>query len=250
MFSIKNKRVLIVGASRGIGYQISARLKKDNAKVIGIARSDISPDFKYIKVDISNANEINNFKSYIKKNNIYFDGIVINSAISQPPKEVEEKEDFKDDQKFSQLPNKFEFINNINLISVYKLLFIISPFIAKNASIVCISSIGSILGFPSNPAYQTSKAGLNSLVRSMAVDLSKYGIRVNHLNLGYINAPMSADSYKDKYMNKARSDRTILKRWGTIDEVIGPVIFLLSDASSYITGSGINVDGGWLVKGL
>ena len=87
-------------------------------------------------------------------------------------------------------------------------------------------------------------------MRALAVDLSRDRIRVNHLNLGYINAPMSKDSYNDEKMNKERSERTILNRWGSIEDVIGPVIFLLSNESSYITGTGINVDGGWLSKGL
>ena len=61
---------------------------------------------------------------------------------------------------------------------------------------------------------------------------------------------MSEKSYQNISMRDERTKRTILGRWGDIEEVIGPVIFLLSKESSYITGSGINVDGGWLSKGL
>lgn len=250
MFSVKNKRVLVVGASRGIGLQISIKLKEGEADVLGIARSSLCADFNYLKVDISKKNDITDFKNYIEQNNLFFDGIVVNSAISESPKVSFDKENIANKQKFTQSPSKFELINNINLISIYELLYTVSPYIAKEASIIFISSIGSKLGFPGNPAYQTSKAGINALVRALAVDLSKYGIRVNHLNLGYINAPMSQESYNNEKMNKERSERTILKRWGSIQDVIGPVIFLLSNESSYITGTGINVDGGWLSKGL
>ncbi|ABB50410.1 2-deoxy-D-gluconate 3-dehydrogenase [Prochlorococcus marinus str. MIT 9312] len=250
MFSVKNKRVLVVGASRGIGLEISIKLKEGKADILGIARSDINADFNYLRVDISNNKDILYLNKYIEQNNLFFDGIVVNSAISQSPKTFDNKENTSNKQKFTQNPRKFELINNINLISVYELLYTVSPYISKDASIIFISSIGSELGFPGNPGYQTSKAGINALVRALAVDLSRDRIRVNHLNLGYINAPMSKDSYNDKKMNKERSERTILKRWGSIEDVIGPVIFLLSNESSYITGTGINVDGGWLSKGL
>ena len=182
-------------------------------------------------------------------NKLNFDGIVINSAISESPKKISNNETFKN-QKLFQSPETFDLINKTNLISIYTLLFNLSPFISEKASIVCISSIGSIVAFPNNPGYQTSKAGLNALVRSLAIDLAKFEIRVNHLNLGYIKAPMSIDSYSDQVLNKERSERTIMKRWGKISEVFGPLVFLLSDESSYMTGTGINVDGGWLAKGL
>lgn len=250
MFSVKNKKILVIGASRGIGLEISIKLKEGEADVLGIARSIIFADFNYLRVDISNKNDISDLKEHIEQNNLFFDGIVVNSAISQSPKTSDSRENIRNEQKFTQSPSKFELINNVNLISVYELLYTISPYISKDASIIFISSIGSELGFPGNPAYQTSKAGINALVRALAVDLSRDGIRVNHLNLGYINAPMSKDSFNDEKMNKERSERTILKRWGSVEDVIGPVIFLLSNESSYITGSGINVDGGWLSKGL
>ena len=249
MFSIKNKRILVIGASKGIGYELSKKLKARKANILGIARSEIKPKFDYLKVDISEIAQINNLCLYIKEKNYKLDGIIINAAISESPNIKENKRTTKYN-KYLQKPEKFEFINNINLISIYKLLFHISPFISKNASIIFISSIGSLLGFPGNPAYQTSKAALNALVRALAIDLSEFSIRVNHLNLGYIKAPMSKVSYEDKNMNQARAKRTILNRWGEIEEVIGPIIFLLSEESSYITGSGINVDGGWLAKGL
>ena len=106
------------------------------------------------------------------------------------------------------------------------------------------------LVFLLNPGYQTSKAGLNALVRAIAIDLAKFEIRVNYLNLGYIKAPMSEKSYQNISMRDEKNKKNNPWKMGDIEEVIGPVIFLLSKESSYITGSGINVDGGWLSKGL
>ncbi len=126
----------------------------------------------------------------------------------------------------------------------------LAPYLNKNASIVGISSIGGQLGFPNNTAYQASKAGIDAMMRSLAVDLAHLNIRANHINLGYFKAPMTQVSFNDSMLRKERENRIILSRWGEMNEFIGPVCFLLSDASSYITATGINVDGGWKSKGL
>ena len=87
-------------------------------------------------------------------------------------------------------------------------------------------------------------------MRALSVDLAPRGIRANHLNLGYFKAPMTSKSFNNFKLREKREKRTLLSRWGEVDEFIGPTVFLLSAASSYITGSGIDVDGGWLAKGL
>jgi NAD(P)-dependent dehydrogenase (short-subunit alcohol dehydrogenase family) len=77
-----------------------------------------------------------------------------------------------------------------------------------------------------------------------------YTERVNSLGPGYIKTKMTASSWKNEKKNKERQKRTILGRWGVPNDLAGAVIFLSSDASSYITGHDLYVDGGWLVKGL
>ena len=84
----------------------------------------------------------------------------------------------------------------------------------------------------------------------MAIDLASKSIRSNCIRLGYFKAPMTEVSYNDMNMRKKRSERTILNRWGELDDILGPTVFLLSEASKYITGSVITVDGGWCSKGL
>ena len=176
--------------------QIAIKLNSLGSQILGIARSNIKPDFEYCEVDISDVDDVKNFANYLNKNKIQFDGIVVNSAVSEEPNQFENMQNSNKDSKFPQSPEKFRYINDINLISVYDFLFNISIFIASKASIVFISSIGAEIGFPSNPGYQTSKAGLNALVRAIAIDLAKFEIRVNYLNLGYIKAPMSENHIK------------------------------------------------------
>jgi NAD(P)-dependent dehydrogenase (short-subunit alcohol dehydrogenase family) len=113
-----------------------------------------------------------------------------------------------------------------------------------------LSSINANLAFPNNPGYVASKSGLSGLTRALALDWGPEGIRVNSLNLGYFHTDMTNESYLDPVKRNDRSLKTILNRWGEISEVSGPVHFLLSSASSYITGHALSVDGGWSVKGL
>ena len=75
-------------------------------------------------------------------------------------------------------------------------------------------------------------------------------MRVNNICLGYIKSTMTMKSYKNSQTYKKRLDRMMLNRWGVPEDIIGATIFLISDASSYITGSDIYVDGGWIAKGL
>ena len=113
-----------------------------------------------------------------------------------------------------------------------------------------ISSIASYQGFPKNPGYISSKAGLSGLTRALAYDFSDKDIRVNNLVLGYFPTDMTKDSFKDKKKFEVRKNKTLFKRWGRLNEICGPAIFLASDSSSYVTGSDIVVDGGWSVNGL
>ena len=118
----------------------------------------------------------------------------------------------------------------------------------KSGVIINITSINAEFAFPNNPAYIYTKGGLKQLTKSLAVDLGKYNIRVNNVGPGYIKTNMTKQGWKKN--RKQIEDRTILGRWGEPEDLVGTIVFLLSSASSYITGQDIYVDGGYLTKGL
>ena len=117
-------------------------------------------------------------------------------------------------------------------------------------SIINITSIGAELGFPNNPAYIAAKGALKQLTKSLALDLGPFGIRVNNIGPGYFRTDMTKGSWNDPQLEEDRIRRTILGRWGEPDDLAGAAIFLASEASRYITGQDLYVDGGWLAKGL
>ena len=106
------------------------------------------------------------------------------------------------------------------------------------------------LAFPNNPGYVSSKGGVRSLTKALALDYSNFKIRVNSISPGYINDGMSKYIYMYKKKNKKRLQRMILKRWGTPEDLFGIVEYLFSSKSSYVTGQDFVIDGGWISKGL
>ena len=101
-----------------------------------------------------------------------------------------------------------------------------------------------------NPAYNISKAGLNALTHSFALDFSKEKIRVNSICPGYIKTNMTKKSYFNKIQKRARTNRIINARYGNPEEVADLVIFLASKKSSYINAEEIIIDGGFIKKGI
>ena len=120
----------------------------------------------------------------------------------------------------------------------------------KSGNIINITSIGAVIGTPCNPAYQASKGALHQLTRALACDWAKYNIRVNNLSPGYFHTGMTEGSWSDPVRHKVRADRCMLQRWGSPEELVGPVIFLASEASSFMTGNDLFIDGGFANTGI
>lgn len=225
------KIILITGHSRGIGKKLVNLLKK-RFKVIGVSRSsgNISGIREFL-CDINNYKDIELILKKIGK----FDILINNSSITL----------------FSKNPyENFSQIIKTNLIGTYNMCQNSIKYLKKNASIINISSINSYMAFPNNPGYVSSKGGVKSLTQALALDYSKYKIRVNSISPGYINEGMSKASYKSKKKNKERLKRMIIKRWGTPNDLYGIIEYLSSNKSSYVTGQDFVIDGGWTVKGL
>ncbi|MDB4193840.1 SDR family oxidoreductase, partial [Candidatus Pelagibacter sp.] len=120
----------------------------------------------------------------------------------------------------------------------------------NGGTIVNITSVNSELGFSNNPGYVSSKGGLKMLTKSFCMDYTKYNIRINNIGPGYIKTDMTKKKSMDKKQRKERLNRILMKRYGEPHELFGGVLFLLTDASSYITGQDLYIDGGLLSKGI
>jgi gluconate 5-dehydrogenase len=115
----------------------------------------------------------------------------------------------------------------------------------KGGSIVLVSSTGSLVGFEGLLAFGASKGGTDQMMRQMAMEWGRHGIRVNTLNPGWTTHPPSAVGAPDDPLERGIAERTPLGRRGEAEEMAGPAIFLASNASSFMSGATLVVDGGW-----
>jgi len=245
LFSIKNKVILITGAGKGIGNLLASEMWKSFAIIYAIDKifsKNLNTKENYYKIncDVTDRKKIFAICKQIFEKHKRIDVLINNAGITLP----QHGKDYPYD--------KWEKTINVNLTGPFICSQAVTKFMKKQkfGSIINITSINAELAFPNNPAYVASKGGLKMLGKAFAKDCGKYGIRVNNIGPGYIKTDMTMKSFLNKKMKKIREERTVLGRWGDVKDLIGPTIFLASDASKYITGQDIYVDGGWTINGL
>jgi NAD(P)-dependent dehydrogenase (short-subunit alcohol dehydrogenase family) len=116
----------------------------------------------------------------------------------------------------------------------------------RSGSIVVFSSIRSQVVEPGQSVYAMTKAGILQLVRTAAAEFGPAGVRVNAVGPGVVETPMTAPIKANPDWYEAYANKNALKRWARAEEMAGPTLFLMSDAASYVTGTILYADGGWL----
>ena len=115
----------------------------------------------------------------------------------------------------------------------------------RRGSIILFSSIRAQVVEPGQSVYAATKAGIVQLVRTAAAELGPFGVRVNAVAPGVVETPLTAPIRNDAAWHAAYADKSVLGRWASAEEMVGPTLFLASDAASYVTGSLLFADGGW-----
>lgn len=251
LFNLSGKVAIVTGAARGNGKAIAAGLLGAGATVYFV--DQLKPGLeetvheiknekaKLIVADLSKHEDLEKIVSSVYKNEGKINILVNNAGISiSEPSETYSEENW----------------DKTHLVDL-KVPFLLSQKVARcmiegkqGGSIINITSLGAELGFSNNPAYVSAKGGLKQLTKALANDWAKYHIRVNNIGPGYMRTNMTKGSYADPELKKQRDNRIMFDRWGESEDLAGPAVFLASDASAYITGQDIYVDGGWLAKGL
>jgi NAD(P)-dependent dehydrogenase (short-subunit alcohol dehydrogenase family) len=239
-FSLEDKTAIVTGASRGIGAAIAGGLQASGAKVFGLSRSGTAPSHvTAMKCDLADDAAIQSVFENLTKAGERLDILVNAAGISLPASATSELQRFRDTLA-------------VDLSGVYATILAAYPLLKKagGGSIINVTSINSVRGFPGNPGYVAAKAGLAGLTRALAADYARDHIRVNALAPGYVATEMTAKSFADPAMHEDRRRHTMLGRWGNPDDLAGAAVFLASSASAYVTGQELFVDGGWTTKGL
>jgi NAD(P)-dependent dehydrogenase (short-subunit alcohol dehydrogenase family) len=119
----------------------------------------------------------------------------------------------------------------------------------RSGSIINIGSIVGLVGFAGSSGYQASKGGVTQLTRSLAVEWAPFNVRVNAIAPSHVGTPLVVEQWKrEPELRDAFQSRTPLGRLASPEELVGPVVFLASDASSFVTGQVLVVDGGYTAQ--
>lgn len=244
LFDLTGKVAIVTGAARGIGQGVAIELARAGANVVV---SDIIPEEGtvnqikklkrktiYVKTDISKKSDVENLIKETIKNFKKIDILVNNAGVYLPG-------------NVSNMPEEtWDKTMNINAKGPFLCSQVALKYMKKGASIINISSVAGIEGSAGGAAYCSSKGAIRLFTKALAAEVGALGIRVNSIHPGLIETPMTKGITNDKKTTDAMMSKFLLKRTGKPVDIAGPVVFLASDASAYMTGSEVVVDGGWI----
>ena len=244
MYELQDKIAVVSGASRGIGEAIARLLDGAGARVVLTGRtlddlervaSDLKHDPVILQADLSEPRAGSELGRRVIESVGSVDVLVNNAGIPmrRTPDSITEED--------------FDLVFSINVRSLLMLTLALGPGMAKRGggSIINISSIASLRGPVGRVAYAGTKGAVDAMTRALAADWGEQGIRVNAICPGLIaTAIWEQDRANIPGLSEQLEDKIALKRWGFSDDIADVVLFFASDASRYMTGEVVAVDGG------
>lgn len=245
-FSLQGKNILVTGASSGIGAETAVECSKMGASVIITGRNEerlrqtyerlddsFGINHQMITADLSDEATVAKLVEQVDG----LDGLVNNAGVNRvKPVTFIKQEDF--DYVFQS--NTWVAVNLTRMLCKKKKL-------KKNSSIVFTSSVSAFFNAPGRALYAGSKAALTAFMRSYAVELAEKGIRANAVHPGLVETKLISENLSEEEL-KINLKEYPLNRFGKPEDVAWSIIYLLSDASSWVTGTSLIVDGGFMLK--
>lgn len=244
-FSLEGKKILITGASSGIGYATAIECSRMGATLFMTGRNEErlldclhtvgTNEHEIIIADLTKKEDLENLVG----SSPVLDGIVVcaGKGTTLPIK--------------SASSQKYQEIFDINFFAPAELvrLLVKGKKLKNGSSVVMIASIGGVFQFePANAIYGTSKAALNAFMRFAAIEFAAKGIRVNTICPGMVETPLMQNGRFSEEQLNFYKDSYPLKRFGKPEEIGQAAVYLLSDAASWITGTSLVIDGGATIR--
>jgi NAD(P)-dependent dehydrogenase (short-subunit alcohol dehydrogenase family) len=232
------RHVIVSGGSSGIGLSIAQGFARLGARVtatgssedkIAARQRDAQPgDPRFARLDVRDAEAVGRFMAEAGA----IDVLVNGQGIARPGDEWDEA--------------TFAEVLDVNLTSAFRLTMAALPALkASRGAVVNVASMLSYLADAEVPSYTASKTGVLGLTRAMAHRFGPDGVRVNAIAPGYHRTDMTRALWSNPPDAERIAARSALRRWGTVDDLVGAAVFLCSPAAAFITGVALPVDGGF-----
>jgi len=241
----KNKIVLVTGAASGIGEAIAKAFLEQGAQVMVVDLDIVSltecfsdyPLALPLEQDLTQEKASENIVNWLEANAVRLD-ILVNNAGRALPGEIGTTTD-----------EMWQSMMDINVTAMFRLTRKALPLLKESGAgrIINLGSIMSDMAGPNFFAYGTTKHAVAGMTKSMSVDLGKYGITANYLQPGAIVTALSKPFFDDEDFKKYWEGKAPVGRLGQPEDVAHAALFLASEKSSFITGVGLNIDGGAIV---
>jgi NAD(P)-dependent dehydrogenase (short-subunit alcohol dehydrogenase family) len=246
-FSVAGRVACVTGASSGIGRALASALAQAGARVVGVARraealkawrGEAGGETWAVRADLSDIGALAQVAERVSAPfgapDILVSAAGINTRIHADMVTLDD----------------WSLTLNLNLAAPFFLAQALVPAMKTKGwgRIINIASLQTTRAFPSGLSYGASKAGVGQLTRAMAEAWSRHGIACNALAPGFFPTELSAPVFADPATAARTAAQTCIGRNGTMEDLIGPLLFLASPASDYVTGQVLHVDGGFTAK--
>jgi len=246
LFDLSGKTVLITGSSQGIGLALAKGLAAAGANIVlngrdekklQSAADDLAKTAGSVKTSVFDVTDHHAVREAV--NQLESDGteieVLVNNAGMQHRAPLEDFE-----------PDAFERLLQTNVASVFHVSQAVAQHMIKRGAgkMINIASVQTALARPGIAPYTATKGAVGNLTKGMATDWAKYGLQCNAIAPGYFDTPLNAALVADSEFSAWLEKRTPAGRWGQVEELVGACVFLSSQASSFVNGHTLYVDGG------
>ncbi len=249
-FDLGGKVAVVTGAGRGLGYHFALALARYGADVVVCSRTvseleavagEIEKLGRRAMIQRMDITSISDIQSMVEKSANQFgriDILVNNAGLNRPEWAEEVTEDNWDLVLNTNLKGLFFCAQAVGRVMIKQ----------KKGKIINVSSDAGSVALIKRSAYCASKGGVNQVTKVLAIEWAKHNINVNAIAPAFIETPLTAPMFKEPEFRDYVLDNTPLGRIGTTHDVVGAIIFLASEASNYVTGHTLLIDGGWTAK--